>query len=243
MCGTIMSSTPSSRRRTTPCFVCIESDGIVGNFDARQQWRGAARSDRSRRSPLAGEGFGEAHAVAAGLAHVGVVQESKAHGFADSWWWKSRNLHVLKHFAVRVSRVPRPHDSLPDGRVIEVRSSGVRVCGLHVGHGGLGADAEHVHEVDRVGGVGGLVEDAVAAQLRRGEPEPLEDGVHDAVGVGRECRIGGGDLADEQVWVGGSPPQPSTFVQPRAGQGVGKFVEVDGGGGCLGERAADRRAG
>lgn len=32
-----MSSTPSSRRRTTPCVVCIESDGIVGNFDARQQ--------------------------------------------------------------------------------------------------------------------------------------------------------------------------------------------------------------
>jgi hypothetical protein len=36
-CGTIMSSTPSSRRRTTPCFLCIESDGIVGNFSARQQ--------------------------------------------------------------------------------------------------------------------------------------------------------------------------------------------------------------
>ena len=31
-----MSSTLSSRRRTTPCFVCIESDGIVGNFSARQ---------------------------------------------------------------------------------------------------------------------------------------------------------------------------------------------------------------
>ena len=31
-----MSSTPSSRRRITPCFVHIESDGIVGNFSARQ---------------------------------------------------------------------------------------------------------------------------------------------------------------------------------------------------------------
>ena len=42
--GTIMSSTPSSRRRTTPCFVCIESDGIVGNFSARQQPQNAART-------------------------------------------------------------------------------------------------------------------------------------------------------------------------------------------------------
>ena len=31
-----MSSTPSSRRRTTWCFLCIESDGIVGKC-ARQQ--------------------------------------------------------------------------------------------------------------------------------------------------------------------------------------------------------------
>ncbi|GFG50680.1 hypothetical protein MAGR_21210 [Mycolicibacterium agri] len=82
--------------------------------------------------------------------------------------------------------------------------------------------------MDRVGGMGGLVEDAVAAELRRGEPEPLEDGVHDSVGDGWERRIGGGDLADEQVRVGGSAPQPSTFVQPRACQGVGEFIEVDG---------------
>jgi hypothetical protein len=34
--GTIMSSTPSSRRRTTSCLLCIESDAIVGNFNARQ---------------------------------------------------------------------------------------------------------------------------------------------------------------------------------------------------------------
>ena len=31
-----MSSTPSSRRRATRCFVCIESDCIVRNFSARQ---------------------------------------------------------------------------------------------------------------------------------------------------------------------------------------------------------------
>ena len=47
-CGTTMSSTPSSRRRTTPCFVCIESDGIVGNFNARQQ-TSHARTLRNRR--------------------------------------------------------------------------------------------------------------------------------------------------------------------------------------------------
>jgi hypothetical protein len=35
--GTIMSSTPSSRRRTTSCLLCSESDAIVGNFNARQQ--------------------------------------------------------------------------------------------------------------------------------------------------------------------------------------------------------------
>ena len=37
LCGAIMSRTPSSRRRTTPCFVSIESDGIIGNFNARHQ--------------------------------------------------------------------------------------------------------------------------------------------------------------------------------------------------------------
>src|SRR6185295_15506337 len=47
-CGTTMSSSPSSRRRTTPCFVCIESDGIVGNFNARQQ-TSHARTLRNRR--------------------------------------------------------------------------------------------------------------------------------------------------------------------------------------------------
>ena len=47
-CGTTMSSTPSSRRRTTPCFVCMESDGIVGNFNARQQ-TSHARTLRNRR--------------------------------------------------------------------------------------------------------------------------------------------------------------------------------------------------
>jgi hypothetical protein len=36
-CAIIMSSTPSSRRQTTWCFLCIESAGIVGNFSARQQ--------------------------------------------------------------------------------------------------------------------------------------------------------------------------------------------------------------
>ncbi len=30
----------------------------------------------------------------------GVVKQAKARGFADSRWWKSRNLHVLGHFAV-----------------------------------------------------------------------------------------------------------------------------------------------
>jgi hypothetical protein len=35
-CTIVMSSTPSSRRRTTWCFLCIESDGIVGKFSARQ---------------------------------------------------------------------------------------------------------------------------------------------------------------------------------------------------------------
>jgi hypothetical protein len=50
-CGTIMASAPSSRRPTTPCFVCIERDGIVSNFSARQHVvrhrRGRARSLRA----------------------------------------------------------------------------------------------------------------------------------------------------------------------------------------------------
>lgn len=46
--------------------------------------------------------LGVFHAVglAVGDDDGGVVQEAKARGFAASRWWKSRNLHVLGHFAV-----------------------------------------------------------------------------------------------------------------------------------------------
>jgi hypothetical protein len=43
-CCTIMSSAPSSRRRTTPCLLRIESDGIVGDFSS---WRNALSSGTS----------------------------------------------------------------------------------------------------------------------------------------------------------------------------------------------------
>src|SRR6516165_317898 len=66
---------------------------------------------------------------------------------------------IWRSSAVRVSRVAGA------GVLSRCGRAAFGVGGLDVGHSGLSADAEHVHEVDRVGGVGGLVEDAVAAQL------------------------------------------------------------------------------
>ena len=62
--GGIMSSTPSSRQRTTLCLVCIESDGIVGNFSARQQ----PRRPRSRAFPS----MALRHSFATGALKAGV---------------------------------------------------------------------------------------------------------------------------------------------------------------------------
>jgi hypothetical protein len=102
------------------------------------------------------------------------------------------------------------------------------VSGLDVGHGGLGGDAEHGHEVDGVGGVAGFVEDAVAAELAGSEPERGEDGLDDGVGDGRLVLVAGGHPGDQQVRVGGAGPAPVPFAHPPGGQGAGELVEVEG---------------
>jgi hypothetical protein len=48
------------------------------------------------------------------------------------------------------------------------------------------------------------------------------------VGDQRLGGVGGGDLADQQVRVGGARLEPATLTQPLDGQGVGELVEVDG---------------
>jgi hypothetical protein len=48
MCTIIMSSTPSSRRRTTWCFLGIKSEGIVGKFNAPQHPAVSGRGENQR---------------------------------------------------------------------------------------------------------------------------------------------------------------------------------------------------
>src|SRR5260370_9846436 len=56
------------------------------------------------------------------------------------------------------------------------------VGGVDVLHRGRGGDAEYAYEVDGVGGVPGLVEDAVLAEFGRAEPQRPEDAGHDHAG-------------------------------------------------------------
>lgn len=52
-----------------------------------------------------GEGLGEADAVAAGLAEVGVVHEPKARRFVDSWLPATRNPGVVAALGFGAERV------------------------------------------------------------------------------------------------------------------------------------------
>jgi hypothetical protein len=54
------------------------------------------------------------------------------------------------------------------------------VCGVEVAHGGGGGDAEDAHEVERVLGDGGLVQEAVGADVSGLEAKFVE-------GVGNRC--------------------------------------------------------
>jgi NTP pyrophosphatase (non-canonical NTP hydrolase) len=74
-----------------------------------------------------------------------------------------------------------------------------RVGGVDVVDGGALGDAEDADQVDRVGGVPGLVQDAVLSQPHRVDAERLEH-VPDHGGADR-AGIGCGLLADQQVRV------------------------------------------
>src|SRR6266849_5065389 len=102
------------------------------------------------------------------------------------------------------------------------------VGGVDVLHRGRGGDAEYAYEVDGVGGVPGLVEDAVLAEFGRAEPQRPEDAGHDHAGDRREGVHDGGLLADQQVGVGGAGPAAVPFAEPGAGEGVGELVGVEG---------------
>src|SRR5260370_40223923 len=105
------------------------------------------------------------------------------------------------------------------------------VGGADVLHRGRGGDAEHAHEVDGAGGVPGLVEDAVLAELGRAEPQRPEDAGHDHAGDRREGGHGGGLPAVQPAggWGGGA----SGGAAPRgpAGGGGGGARLAEGGGG------------
>lgn len=103
---------------------------------------------------FSGDGLGEADAVAAGLADVGVVHEPKARRFVDSWLPAMRNPNVVVAlgFGAGRVRVKSPRAAFGMGR-------------LDVVHGGFRCEAEDAHEMDGVSGVLGLVQDPVLAEL------------------------------------------------------------------------------
>jgi hypothetical protein len=99
------------------------------------------------------------------------------------------------------------------------------VSGVDVVDGGALGDAEDADQVDRVGGVPGLVQDAVLPQPGRSDAERFEYGP-DRGGADRAV-VGGGLLADEQVRVAAARPAVMAVAQPPAGQGGGDLIEVD----------------
>jgi hypothetical protein len=73
------------------------------------------------------------------------------------------------------------------------------VGAVDVSHGGAGGDAEHAHEVDRVGGLAGFVADAVLPDLLGGEATLLEGLAEDAVCDWRVTVVHGCQPGDEQA--------------------------------------------
>jgi hypothetical protein len=98
---------------------------------------------------------------------------------------------------------------------------------IHVLHSSGGVDAEEADEVNGIGGVLRLMQDAVAPQLLGGQADLVEGGSQPAVAQGRAGRVMGGLAGDEQVRVCGVGPTPAAFGQPGVDQVDGEFVEVD----------------
>lgn len=79
--------------------------------------------------------------------------------------------------------------------------------------------------MDRVGGVAGLIQDAVLSQPVRADAERLEHGTDH--GRADRADIGGGLLADQQVRIAAARPALMSVEQPPAGQGGGDLIEED----------------
>ena len=122
-------------------------------------------------------------------------------------------------------RRSRPDATQPDGyrNGRDCRSGG----GVGVLHRGGTADAEHAHEADGVGGVAGLVEDPILAELRGAHAKRPRAAVDHPHGDGQMGGVDGALPADQQVGVAGVGPAPPSLTKPGGGERVGELVQVD----------------
>jgi hypothetical protein len=90
--------------------------------------------------------------------------------------------------------------------------------GVHVLHRGGGVDSDETDEVNGIGGVWGLVQDAVAAELLGDQADLVEGGSQPAVAQGRLGRVPRGVAGDEAEWL----------VMNRCGLVVSMFPLVEG---------------
>jgi hypothetical protein len=99
------------------------------------------------------------------------------------------------------------------------------VSGVDVVDGGALGDAEDADQVHRVGGVAGLIQDAVLPQPGRADAEWFEHGLD----YGRADRAGISSclLVYRQVRIAAAWPALMSVAQPPAGQGGGDLIEVD----------------
>lgn len=113
---------------------------------------------------------------------------------------------------------------------VPVLQGGARVLGQPGHQHGL----ERAHQVDRVGRVVGLVEEAVDSQLLRLKPEPSKVTAYGERAYRWPAWVQRRDLADEQVGVPAGGPTIRTFAQPG-----GLLSDVR----CGDERAGPRQGG
>jgi len=84
-----------------------------------------------------------------------------------------------------------------------------------------------VYEMDRIGGLPDLVEDAVGPDLPGQQPDLVERGPHREVADLRRGRVPVGLGGDEQVRVGGLGPAAAALAQPVGRQVGTQVIEVD----------------
>ncbi|MER7901576.1 hypothetical protein ABTX62_37485 [Streptomyces sp. NPDC096046] len=89
-------------------------------------------------------------------------------------------------------------------------------------------DTEEPDEMDRVGGLLRLVQDAVGPHLPGQQSDLVEGGPQGTVAELRRCRMPIGVGGDDQMRVGGLGPAASAFAQPVGHEADAQVVEVDG---------------